>query len=206
MLAKKIAILMASGTSVGLVTSLLIAGHSLWRGSTPPTKPIRDASFLSEWNVDETGLPPCSFYNATFQFKGALCSHFAIARMNTAIQQQALERAMECAVHFDTDCILSTEIGLSVPAAFVYDEVTGLQMVVAPKLELIESVQANVDLHLPNNGDKTGVSIRLNKTIKAHFLQGGSRELKTELFEGSSAYCIQLLRLSLSSDCWEQID
>lgn len=193
------------GGGVGIVTSLLIAAHSGWRGSDPPkVKASVDGSFLSEW-ISEDGMPPCMFYNATFQYVDGLCSHFAVARMSSTTQSDALSRALECASSFDTDCILSPEIGLSVPAAFVYDEENGLKMVMTPKISAMDTERKRVDLHMPD-GSRTGVSVLLSNNLTLEYLEGVTRLVKTESMTDSAAYCVQLLRLAFAEDCWKQID
>ncbi len=200
------------GYSVGAVaTSLFFARQSLW-GGTPPlsVKVTKDGSFLTEWKVhQETGTPPCSFFNATYQYTAGLCSHFALARMSAATQNEAIDRALTCAAHYETDCVISPEVGLSVPAAFVYDQMDGLKMVIAPKIvPLTHDHNSTVKLvglqdpheKLPN------VQIHFNDTINVEYLKGGTRRMTTEIMDGPAAYCVQLLRLAFDPACWGEID
>eukprot|EP00966_Prymnesium_polylepis_P305344 7056061-Prymnesium_polylepis.1 len=136
-----------SGYSVGTIAaSLLLAKNNLFDGRNPPAIPVTpDGSFLAKWDSGAE-VPPCMFYNASHQYKDGLCSHFSLARMSSQTQSAATERAMECATHFETDCILSPEIGLSVPAAFVYDQENGLKMITAPKIVPLRGLSTEVKL------------------------------------------------------------
>lgn len=203
---------MAGGYSVGaMATSLFFARQSLW-GSTPPpsVKVTKDGSFLTEWKLDEqTDAPPCAFFNATYQYTAGLCSHFALARMSSATQNEAIERALTCAAHYETDCIISPEVGLSVPAAFVYDPLEGLKMVIAPKIVAL-SHEHNTTVKLVGFQDPheklPNVPIHFNDTINVEYLKGGARRMTTEVMDGPAAYCVQLLRLAFDPACWSEID
>ena len=57
--------------------------------------------------------PDCDWWNGTITYETAFCNHFTIARLPHAIVEQSLERAIRCATHYETECVLSFEIGLS---------------------------------------------------------------------------------------------
>lgn len=195
--------------AAGLVTSVLLAGQASWNDAPPPKVRLEvNPSFLAPgW--DET-QPYCQFYNGSYQYADGLCSHFSIARMSAALQQEALSRAMDCATVHETDCVLSPEIGLSVPSAFVYDEQEGLRMLIAPKFMPLESdadpEPSVVDVQLPQSGKKTGMRVAMNRTVRVEYMEGGTRDIKQSTLTGSAAHCAQLLRLAFAEDCWEQID
>ena len=199
----------AAVSATGVASVLVAATTRLW-GSTPPpaVKVTPDGSFLSEWDEDATDGPPCNFYNASYQYTGALCSHFALARMSPATQTEALNRALMCASHYETDCILSPEIGLSIPAAFVYDELEGLAMIIAPKITPLpddyESEERLVELRDPT--EKRHAQIEMQTTISVEYLRGGARHMETRTFNKTAAYCIQLLRVAFDASCWSEID
>ena len=193
------------------MASSLFFAKQFW-GSTPPqsVSVTSDGSFLTQWKVDEKTLtPPCAFYNASYQYTAGLCSHFALARMSAATQNEAIERALTCAAYYETDCIISPEIGLSVPAAFVYDPMYGLKMIIAPKITPIEP-QTNSTLKLIGFQDpyeiSPNVQLFFNDTINVEYLQGGARHMATEVMEGPASYCVQLLRLAFEPACWRDID
>ena len=194
-----------------VATGLFFARQNPWGAMSPPSvKVTKDGSFLADWNIDEqTGAPPCAFFNASYQYTAGLCSHFALARMSAATQNEAIDRALACAAHYETDCIISPEVGLSVPAAFVYDSLEGLKMVIAPKfVSLPHDHNSTVKLvgfqdpheKLPNT------PMHFNDTINVEYLKGGDRRMKTEVMDGSAAYCVQLLRISFDNACWKEID
>ena len=188
------------------LASVVFVFHDSWNPSSLPSlKVSEDGAFLSEWPSLDDESPPCQFYNATYQFSDGLCSHFAIARMSASTQKQATERALACAAHYETDCILSAEIGLAVPAAFVYDEEAGLKMVIAPKVLALNGTATTKRIGL-QNPDSIVKEMSFNETVRAHYLLGGTRVMEDEVFYGSSAYCVQLLRLSFDSLCWKEID
>ena len=194
-----------------VTTSLFFARQSLWGSAAPPSvKVTRDGSFLTEWKIDEsTHIPPCLFFNASYQYSAGLCSHFALARMSSATQNEAIERAITCAAHYETDCIISPEVGLSVPAAFVYDPLEGLKMVIAPKVVSLphdhNSTMKLVGFQDPHE-KLPNVPIHFNDTINVEYLKGGSRRMTTEVMHGQAAYCVQLLRLAFDPSCWREID
>jgi len=192
-----------------IAASLLLAQKNFFSDDqVTPTVPVTpDGAFLSEWYADD-GSPPCKFYNASYQYKDGLCSHFSLARMSHATQSTAMDRAMQCAVHFETDCILSPEIGLSVPAAFVYDTQNGLKMITAPKIVELTGVYVevkNIAISDPT-GTRTGKQTRLNDTIRVEYLDMAERKMKSDVMYNSSAYCLQLLRFAFDDVCWSKID
>lgn len=199
---------MAVGSyAAGLATSLLFAGSNLW-GDAPTGEVELDSAYLTEW-PDDWNDPPCMVYNATYHYTNGMCSHLALSRMTAATQSEAQSRALACAAHLETDCLLSPEVGFTVPAAFVYDAHEGVTMLVAPKL-LTVPPEANVTERLialqdPRDGHPTS-QLTFADTVHVEYQRGGSRSMTTELLTGSAAYCVQLLRLAFSADCWRRID
>lgn len=128
--------------------------------------------------------------------------------MGQSTQTEALNRALSCAAHFETDCILSPEVGLSVPAAFVYDQEDGLRMVIAPKLldmpSGLESEDRLVELRDPDG--KRHTQIDMKSVVRVEYLRGGARKMSTHTFNDTAAYCVQLLRVAFDSSCWKEID
>ena len=199
----------SAGGAAGLITSVIIAGQSAWRGEGPPkVKLDTNPSFLSpDWDPAQPG---CQFYNASYQYENGLCSHFSIARMGPGVQREALTRAMDCATAHDTDCILSPEVGLSIPAAFVYDGAAGLRMLIAPKiLPLPDGIDPDpkmIAVQMPVDGRRTGTQVAFSSSVHLEFLEQGSREVKQSVFSGPAAHCAQLLRVAFAEDCWKTID
>jgi hypothetical protein len=192
-----------------MAATLLYAGRSLWHEQQlPEVRVSHDGSLLSrDFLEDDSGTLPCAFYNASFTYSHGLCSHFSVARTSASVQSEALERALACAARHETDCILSPEVGLSVPAAFVYDQEAGLRMLIAPRLlpPLNESVTKLVEFRHPTT-EKGLAQLSLNDTVHVEALEGGTRQMRTETLYGSAAYCVQLLRMAFSPSCWKEID
>jgi hypothetical protein len=196
-------------SAAGVAASFFLAANSPWGTEPPPKVDVTpDGSFLSEWD-SEVDTPQCTFYNASYVYTAGLCSHFTLARMSAATQNKAIERALSCGAHFETDCILSPEIGLSVPAAFVYDPTNGLKMIIAPKLLPLPpktSFTTKIIAFQDPGGKRTGYQFHMNQTINTEYLEGGSRKMTTQILEGEAAYCVQLLRIAFDSACWKEID
>lgn len=199
-----------AASATWVTSALVVASTRLWGNTPPPLYRVNtDGSFLSPWTeYQEDGSPPCNFYNATYQYTGALCSHFALARMGQSIQHEALNRALSCAAYHETDCILSPEIGFAAPAAFVYDPENGLKMVIAPKpigeLDDAKSEERTVEFRDPDGRRHT--QLQLKTEVAAEYLEGGKRHMSVETFNGTAAYCVQLLRIAFDQSCWSEID
>lgn len=199
----------ATVSATGVASVIVAATTRLWGAAPPPVVKVTvDGSFLTEWDEYAQDGPPCQFYNASFQYTGALCSHFALARISQATQTEALKRALSCAAFYETDCILSPEVGLSVPAAFVYDSLDGLKMIIAPKiLEVTQEYSTGfklIEFRHPN--EKRHAQIEMKDIVNVEYLRGGARRMSTEMFNDSAAYCVQLLRIAFDSSCWSEID
>ena len=133
--------------------------------------------------------------------------------MASNIASRATRRAVLCAARADTDCVLSPEIGVSVPAAFVYDPSgASMRMIIAPRL--LHAHQAHTDtppetkaVRVQDPDQKTnGHVMAFNQSVTIEYLPGGSRVPVSETLSGSDAYCVQLLRGAFSSECWDQLD
>ena len=146
----------------------------------------------------------CDWWNGTITYETAFCNHFTIARLPHAIVEQSLERAIRCATHYETECVLSFEIGLSIPACFFYDSTVGMRMITAPR---ILSGEDEVTVRTEDPAQSSlGHEHKFNRTIEVEFLTGKSRRPSTETFHNSSAWCVQLLRAGISHGCWATLD
>lgn len=197
-------------TSAGIAGVLIALTIRLFDGQPAQTvKVSKDGSFLStDWAAEDSSAPVCNFYNASFQYTGALCSHFALARMSAAVQAEALNRALNCAAFHETDCILSPEVGLAVPAAFVYDEKDGLKMAIAPKIvSFPETTAVSRTIELRDPKDDTVIKhVEMHDSVDVEFLHGGTKSMVQQVFNGSASYCVQLLRVAIEQSCWNEID
>ena len=120
--------------------------------------------------------------------------------------QLAIERATRCASFFDVECILSAEVGLSIPAAFVYNhEAVGMQMILAPSI--VDSSGNEVRVRINSQGERAWPFFRrFNRSVTVAYLPSGRRAPVTEVFTDASAWCVQLLRDAYAESCWEQLD
>lgn len=197
-------------TSGAVATTLLFAGRSLWTEQPLPEVRVSSNGHLlsHDFAEDENGTLPCAFYNASYTYSHGLCSHFSIARTSAAVQNEALERALACAARHETDCILGPEVGLSVPAAAVYSQEAGLRLVIAPRLLSPVNETAStklVELRHPVT-EQSLARLSMSESVHVEFLEGGTRQMRTETFEGGAALCVQLLRMAFSPSCWKEID
>jgi len=210
---------MSMGSSAGSVVTILAATG--WLGaSPPPAQPVvpatKDGAVFQHWAMDDESLwtdgrdrhvePNCSWWNGTVIYTSDLCSHFSLSRMASNSAGRAIERAVKCAAWFETECVLSPEIGVSIPAAFVYDhESSGMRMLIAPRI--LDDGNDTRSVRVQDPEEKTsGRLLELNHTIRVEYLPGGSRTPVSESLNGSDAYCVQLLRSSFVQECWNQLD
>lgn len=216
------------GAGSGLVALL---ATSSWYGSTPTPPPAvpatLDGAVFASWPTEDDAygaeeLPQCAWWNGSVVYTSDLCSHFSLSRMASNSAGRAVERAVKCAARFETECVISPEIGVSIPAAFVYDpEGSGMRMIIAPRLlPFVRAAQATGP-GIPENPDvfdvryvriqdpteqTAGRVTALNHSVRIEYLPGGSRAPVSEVLSGSDAYCVQLLRAAFAPECWEQLD
>jgi hypothetical protein len=194
--------------AVSGIASLLLGTLNLVQPpeDTVLTARFDDESLLAPWHSEDAGDddvgPECLFYNGSVAYESALCSHFVVAR-SAATPAQAFVRAKRCAAHFDSACVLSAEIGLAIPAAFLVHGAEAT-MVLAPKIVRAED-ERRVRVHSPTSV-LTSRTYRFNRSLSAEHVDGASRTVKTTTFVGDDAYCVQLLRRSFAQSCWDALD
>jgi hypothetical protein len=194
----------------GLVTLL---GGGLWLvDDQRPVVPVNEpTSFMSAWPseaVAGSSLPPeCAFWDQSVVFSDEMCSLFVVNRA-AAAYPSASARAMRCAASFGVECVLSPEIGLAIPAAFLYDYATStMRMLVAPRLVPSESAQAHVRVSPPDSDGITQTrTLVLNETVRVEYLDGQSKALGTGVLRKDEAFCVQLLRQAFEPTCWNALD
>ena len=167
---------------------------------------IDDNSIFAEGTVVE---PNCSWWNGSVVYTSDLCSHFSLSRMASKNAERAIDRANRCAAFYEIECVISPEIGVSIPAAFVYDkkEGTTMRMIVAPRIIDTDMEEDLRNIRIQDPEEMTnGRVTQFNHTITVEYLPGGSRAPVTETLTGSEAYCVQLLRAAFVEDCWRQLD
>jgi hypothetical protein len=194
----------------GLVTLL---GGGLWLiDEPPPVVHVNDHSgFMSAWPseaIGSSGLPPeCAFWNESVIFSDDMCNLFVVKRA-AAAYASASARAMRCTAAYGTECVLSPEVGLAMPAAFLYDHATSsMRMLIAPKLLPHASTQQHVRVSPPDSDGITQTRTHvLNETVRVEYLDGQSKGLGSGLLQQEEAFCVQLLRLAFEPTCWKALD
>ena len=216
----------ASKASGVLVTALfgarlLHTGDRAAPADLPTVQVNQNSQLLSEW-LSETSLElgnneplneECNFFNFSSLKSSLYCDAFTLARVQSRTLEIAHERAVKCSAKFDTDCILSHEIGLAVPGAFIMKRggEIGLHAVIAPR-----KISTN------NDGEPDGTlrTVRVVNpvdsffsTTRAHFhdrleveFMSPLRSIEKRTFTGSDAFCVELLFSSYENDCWAKLD
>jgi hypothetical protein len=196
--------------AAGLLTLL---GGGMWL--VDPPKPVvyvnEGNHFLSAWPseaISGSSLPPeCSFWNLSVVFNSEMCSLFVVNRA-AAAYQQASARALRCAAAYGVECVLSPEIGLAMPAAFLHDyDSSSMRMLIAPKLLPRESEPAHVRVAPPDSDGVTSTrTMVLNKTVMVEYLDGKTKQLHSEVLSMDAAFCVQLLRHAFEPACWRGLE
>lgn len=160
---------------------------------------------LSFWPSEENDeLPPdCNWFNGSLVYESELCSHFVLSRPSSS-PAAAFDRARQCAAKFESECVLSPEIGLAIPAAFVIDS-NDLKMLIGPRLFPLESRQRQIRVSDPGNTLHTRTHT-FNETIDTEYLDGYARKLRRERLGPPDSFCVQLLRVAFTDSCWRGID
>ena len=203
------------------VSGALLLGSGFWfLQEPPPTVYVNEQNeWLSGWQSEAIGassLPAeCAFFNLSVIYDATLCSHFTIARAAGA-PAQAMRRALRCAGAFGAECILSPEVGLGLPVAFLYDhETQKMRAMIAPKPVALTEAEANLSDVLPRyvrvaapdgDGLLNTRTMLFNNSIAVEYLDGERKTLERELLTGQSAYCVQLLRIAFEPACWKALD
>jgi hypothetical protein len=202
-----------------MIGSAVTLAASAWFSSESAPPPLRavtnDGVIFEPWLADDESLwdgreepraPECTFWNHTVQFESPLCSHFSLSRMSSSVHSRATSRALRCAAHHETECVLSPEIGVAIPAAFTYDHAgQTMRMLIAPRFLEHESERRRVRLQDPGDESMRG-SVELNHSVRVEFLPGGSRAPAVEVLAGAESYCVQLLRMAFGPACWAALD
>ena len=212
----------AGGGGLYLLSSAL---SGAWK-SPPPPSPLAEelSAHMKSWPSDYYQPPAgydkhvradavdedCVAFNGT-SYDPLGCSRIAVGRMAAAAVRLAEKRAVACGVAMGTDCILGPEVGLNIPAVFVYEHGAGMRALLAPRpLKAPEGSEPRrvrlLDPRTENALD--GPAVRFNSSINVEFMlvSGGNTRLETSELNGTAAYCVQLLRHAYPPTCWKALD
>lgn len=200
----------------GLVVTTLLTSIGIFgpESSEPDVISVTDdESLLSEWPSEDWGStapPECTFFNFSVVYRSELCSHFVTTRPSST-PGAAFGRAIRCAARHRTECVLSPEVGLAVPAAFLVPPSGQIRMVLAPRIVAsppdILSEEKHVRVHHPSPGLVGNTkTVTFNSSVTAEYMDGRSRAIHTTTFFANDAYCVQLLRRAFVPECWAALD
>lgn len=209
----------ATGVGGVLLSTLLM-------GSTPaefdtlelPTTSVNvDNSILSTWMSEQvetfTNEPlssECQFYDFSRRYDADFCDAFTISRMQGGTVNVALERALRCAAKANVECVLSPEIGLAIPAAFVAapEEPSGIKVYIAPRVlplpNAVNATQQHVRVSVPSDTFQTR-TILMNNTLRLEYMTQ-KKKIIIETITGDDAHCVNLLRAAYEASCWARLD
>jgi len=193
------------GAGAAVVTTTLSYLGFITSESEPVLSHVNpDDELFEEWAFDSNAgaEPECRFVDGSKVFTSQLCSHFVIHRAASS-PPRAFDRALACAARFKTQCVLSPEVGLSIPAAFLVKPAETV-MLLAPRI-IEGNGSVGVRLVDPSNPFHTR-SVRFNRSLSVSYLDGRTRRQEMRTLEGADAHCVSLLRVSFSPACWENLD
>ena len=190
-----------------IATTLTALGYVQTDPSLPQIARVnKDDQLLSYWESEEDDSlePDCQWFNASLVYESDLCNYFVLSRSSSS-PATAFTRARRCAAAFQSECVLSPEIGLAIPAAFVAKG-SDLEMMIGPRLfPFSNSSQRRVRVSDPANSLHTRTHV-FNTTLDVEYLDGRSRVLRRELLHPPDSFCVQLLRMAFTDSCWAALD
>jgi hypothetical protein len=124
----------------------------------------------------------------------------------------ALRTADKCARAAGVHCILSAEVGLELPAVFIWDmKSDSMRAILAPRRQMqYESTQIKSRVRVGHPLDPSAVAgdvhakeFVMSKSVQVEYVDGrsGSVKMVHATFNESDAYCVQLLDQSVSEEC-----
>jgi len=180
-----------TAAGVLLTTLMSLQGEGGDEGPLPVVRVNQDGGILSD---NET---TCEIYNFDRLFESDFCAAFVTSRTSKSIFTIGETRAMNCMAQAQTECILSPEVGLAVPIAFI-SQSNGIRSIVAPKI-LASYTPVVVRVSSPIDELRMRRAT-LNETIDVEFLSTDKLVVR-ETFGGEAAFCIQLLLRVFTPAC-----
>lgn len=215
----------AGVTGVGGVLLTTLMGSGML-GNAPleideidlPTHSVNvDRSILSLWVTEQIETfesepldSECTFFNFSRRYEAEFCDAFTISRMQPGTMRVAAERALRCAAKASTECVLSPEIGLAIPAAFLAapEIESGVKTYIAPRVLPMPSnvnvSQQHVRVSIPSDVFSTR-TVSMNDTLNIEYMTS-EKQVQTQIIRGDDAYCVNLLRMAYESACWQRLD
>ena len=180
-----------------------------------------ESGVLAEWDSEALGVEgnepfedECQFFNFTTAFTSEFCEPFAITRVQASVTNAAIARSVRCAAKFDLECVLSSEVGFAVPAAFVADPKSelGVRELIAPRVvdqwtgptKSEHSQELFVRINTPSDTFNTR-TVRMNDTLTVEYMTKSKRMVQ-ETLKFSDSFCVNLLRVAFSHACWSTLD
>tara|TARA_X000000368_G_scaffold411311_1_gene396018 strand:- start:1002 stop:1658 length:657 start_codon:yes stop_codon:yes gene_type:complete len=213
----------ASGGVAGLLA--LLSGGTFWfavppedalLSDLPVVRVNADDRLMAHWASEDVGAdagapPECEWWQMNETYADELCSHFTIGRLSTT-PALARTRAQRCAAAAGAECVLSPEVGLGVPAAFLNDHASGaMLMLLAPRFLALEGGRSaalqHVRVSAPDGDGMIGTrTFKFNKTVNIEYFDGVTKAMHVREFEGDDAYCAQMLRAAFAPSCWMKLE
>ena len=228
------AIAPAASASIGSLVTFVATLFYHQQSDAPterfPYEIVTPGGVFSEWESEHVDISTldleearkiqddeCQAFDGRIQYSNGVCSHFALGRLlTTSLHELAVRRALSCSKRWkESDCILSGEVGLSIPAAFVYSADSGMRMITAPRVLHEEAVHetdkdnetyVRVTHRATVNRSAGSYVVRMNRSVMVEYTPGASKRAQREWMHASDAFCVQLLRTAFTNDCWNNLD
>jgi len=189
--------LKAAGTAATILITTLMSlngENDDVNGFALPTSRVNsDNGILSDNDTE------CDPYTFDRIFESDFCSAFVTSRTSRSIFSIAETRASNCASLAQTECVLSPEIGLAVPAVYVVSRDTNaIKSIIAPKI-LDSWSPATVRVSSPMD-ELMMRRASLNETVFIEFLTI-DKTIARETVYGDDAFCVQLLLRVFDEKC-----
>ena len=150
----------------------------------------------------------CDFNVPVTLEDGMSCSGGSVLRLSGAYLDASIAKALDCSVVYNgTDCILFQEIGLLIPGFYYHSPSTPLgelQAVYLPMRVINEADEStSIRIHDPSGVESYSKRVSFLKSVNVRYMRqrSGGFSLVEEKFEGTAAFCFQLLNESLNGVC-----
>lgn len=120
---------------------------------------------------------------------------------------RSLQRATRCAMRGSEVCVLSHEVGLELPGAFVWNTTESrMRLFLMPRTHVAKEAQVKrIALFAPGSrateGDDHATIMNLAQEVLVEHYDAWTHELRSDTVREDAAYCMQLLRSSVPEEC-----